>query len=204
MPAPGLTPVPPDHMRTYVRYGRMRPLPPLRALRRCRRRRALGGQALAIAPLPGAEQRVGEVSGAAEAHGVRRGMALGEALARCPELMLVPADPVGVEEPGRRRFARSSRSAPRSSRRARVSPTSIRARCVRCMAAIRGDRRRAARVSRGEWRAAPAARARPRGGRAPVRVGAAPDALLRAGGGAGRAARAARSCSRRAARRCAG
>ncbi len=60
--------------------------------------RALVGQALALAPLPGAEQRVGEVSGAAEALGVRRGMALGEALARCPDLTLVPADPVGVEE----------------------------------------------------------------------------------------------------------
>jgi protein ImuB len=60
--------------------------------------RALVGRALAIAPLPGGEQRVGEVSGAAEALGVRRGMALGESLARCPELVLVPADPVGVEE----------------------------------------------------------------------------------------------------------
>ncbi len=59
---------------------------------------ALVGRALALAPLPGAEQRVGEVSGAAEALGVRRGMALGEALARCPDLTLVPADPVGVEE----------------------------------------------------------------------------------------------------------
>ncbi len=56
------------------------------------------GRALAIAPLPGSEQRVGEVSGAAEARGVRRGMGLGEALARCPDLTLVPADPVGVEE----------------------------------------------------------------------------------------------------------
>jgi protein ImuB len=60
--------------------------------------RALVGSALAIAPLPGAEQRVGEASGAAEALGVRRGMALGEALARAPDLVLVPADPVGVEE----------------------------------------------------------------------------------------------------------
>jgi len=42
--------------------------------------------------------RLGEVSQAAEAHGVRRGMALGEALARCPELALLPADPVAVAE----------------------------------------------------------------------------------------------------------
>ncbi|MFI4989618.1 MAG: hypothetical protein ACHQHO_01710 [Solirubrobacterales bacterium] len=60
--------------------------------------RELVGRALAIAPSPGSEQRVGEASGAAEARGVRRGMALGEALARCPDLVLVPADPVGVQE----------------------------------------------------------------------------------------------------------
>jgi protein ImuB len=57
---------------------------------------ALAGQALAIAPLPGAEARVGEASGAAEAFGVQAGIALGEALARCPELGLVAADPLGV------------------------------------------------------------------------------------------------------------
>ncbi|HUN78451.1 MAG TPA: hypothetical protein VMU32_05990 [Solirubrobacteraceae bacterium] len=55
---------------------------------------ALGGAALAIAPAPGGQPRVGEVSGAAEARGVHRGMALGEALARCPELRLVPGDPL--------------------------------------------------------------------------------------------------------------
>lgn len=59
---------------------------------------ALAGRALAVAPSTGAEQRVGEVSGAAEAVGVRCGMALGEALARCPELVLVPADPVRAAE----------------------------------------------------------------------------------------------------------
>ncbi|HEV7528762.1 MAG TPA: hypothetical protein VGO29_07690 [Solirubrobacteraceae bacterium] len=59
---------------------------------------ALVGRALAIAPPTGSEQRLGGVSGAAEAQGVRRGMALGEALARCPDLTLVPADPVGVQE----------------------------------------------------------------------------------------------------------
>ena len=62
------------------------------------RSQALAGRALAIAPLPGAEQRVGEVSGAAEACGVRRGMALGEALARCPEIVLLPGDPVRVAD----------------------------------------------------------------------------------------------------------
>ncbi len=57
---------------------------------------ALAGRALAIAPAPGSEPRVGEVSGAAEAFGVVRGMALGEVLARCPELVLVAGDPLGV------------------------------------------------------------------------------------------------------------
>ena len=48
-------------------------------------RQALVGRALAVAPEVGGEQRLGEVSGGAEAYGVERGMALGEALARCPE-----------------------------------------------------------------------------------------------------------------------
>ncbi len=55
---------------------------------------ALAGNALAIAPVPGGPARVGEVSGAAEGFGVHTGMALGEALARCPELRLVPGDPL--------------------------------------------------------------------------------------------------------------
>jgi len=59
---------------------------------------ALAGRALALAPPAGAQQRVGEVSGAAEACGVSRGMMLGEALARCPEMALVAPDPVGVAE----------------------------------------------------------------------------------------------------------
>jgi len=60
--------------------------------------RALAGRAVAVAPLPGFEQRVGEVSGAAEALGVTRGMILGEALARCPDLALAPASPVAVAD----------------------------------------------------------------------------------------------------------
>lgn len=50
-------------------------------------------QPTALAPEPGGVQVLGEVSGAAEAHGVRAGMALGEALARCPALSLLPPDP---------------------------------------------------------------------------------------------------------------
>jgi nucleotidyltransferase/DNA polymerase involved in DNA repair len=59
---------------------------------------ALAGRALAVAPLLGAQQRVGEVSGAAEACGVAPGMGLGEALARCPELVLLPGEPTRVAE----------------------------------------------------------------------------------------------------------
>jgi protein ImuB len=52
----------------------------------------------ALAPLPGGTQAVGEVSLAAEAFGVHPGMRLGEALARCPKLTLVPPDPGGVAD----------------------------------------------------------------------------------------------------------
>jgi protein ImuB len=52
----------------------------------------------ALAPEPGGVQAVGEVSLAAEAFGVHPGMRLGEALARCPRLKLVPPDPAGVAE----------------------------------------------------------------------------------------------------------
>jgi len=46
----------------------------------------------ALAPEPGGAQAVGALSGPAEAFGVRPGMPLGEALARCPELVLVTPD----------------------------------------------------------------------------------------------------------------
>src|SRR5947209_13887315 len=52
----------------------------------------------ALAPEPGGVQAVGEVSLAAEAFGVHPGMRLGEALARCPKLTLVPPDPGGVAD----------------------------------------------------------------------------------------------------------
>jgi protein ImuB len=61
-------------------------------------REALAAGPAALAPEPGREQLVGEVSAAAEVFGVHPGMRLGEALARCPRLMLVPPDPVGVAE----------------------------------------------------------------------------------------------------------
>ncbi len=61
-------------------------------------REALVEGPAALAPEPGREQLVGEVSAAAEVAGVHRGMRLGEALARCPRLALVPPDPVGVAD----------------------------------------------------------------------------------------------------------
>jgi protein ImuB len=53
---------------------------------------------VALAPEPGSVQQIGEVSLAAEAFGVHPGMRLGEALARCPRLTLVPPDPAGVAD----------------------------------------------------------------------------------------------------------
>src|SRR5205823_10648177 len=90
-------------MRTYVRMVICVHLPRFELVVAAEDRseivkQALTGRALALAPLPGCEQRVGEVSGAAEACGVVAGMVLGEALARCPELVLVPPDPVKAAE----------------------------------------------------------------------------------------------------------
>ncbi len=60
---------------------------------------ALAGRALAIAPTGGgAAQALGEVSGTAQARGVRAGMGLGEALTLCPELVLVPGDPLALAQ----------------------------------------------------------------------------------------------------------
>ena len=61
------------------------------------RRQTLLTGPLALAPEPGGPQVIGQASGTAEAFGVRAGMRLGEALARCPELALVPPDPERVD-----------------------------------------------------------------------------------------------------------
>jgi protein ImuB len=50
-------------------------------------------EAVALAPEPDRAQVVGEVSGAAQALGIHPGMRVGEALARCPDLRLIPPDP---------------------------------------------------------------------------------------------------------------
>ncbi len=70
-------------------------------------RTSLLGEPAALAPEPpGTSQLIGEVSLAAEAFGVRAGMRLGEALARCPRLALVPPDPVGVSDAWERLLGR--------------------------------------------------------------------------------------------------
>src|SRR2546429_9532253 len=60
----------------------------------------------ALAPEPGGVQQVGEVSLGAEAFGVHPGMRLGEALARCPRLTLIPPDPAGVADAWERLLVR--------------------------------------------------------------------------------------------------
>src|SRR5690349_12721943 len=61
---------------------------------------------VALAPEPGGTQQVGEVSLAAEAFGIHPGMRLGEALARCPQLALIPPDPAGVADAWERLLVR--------------------------------------------------------------------------------------------------
>ncbi|MGL6280730.1 MAG: hypothetical protein ACRC50_14390 [Gaiella sp.] len=68
----------------------------LRAALRSRPR--LAAVPAALAPEPGREPLVGPVTAAAEAVGVTAGMRLGEALATCPELVLVDPDPAAAEQ----------------------------------------------------------------------------------------------------------
>src|SRR4051812_49854009 len=65
-------------------------------------REALAAGPVALAPEAGREQFIGQASAAAEAYGVRAGLRLGEALARCPALRLGPPDPAGVAGEGGR------------------------------------------------------------------------------------------------------
>lgn len=69
-------------------------------------RDALLQKPVALAPEPGGSQVVGEVSLAAEAFGVHPGMRLGEALARCPRVTLLPGDPAGVADSWERLLVR--------------------------------------------------------------------------------------------------
>jgi protein ImuB len=62
-----------------------------------RPRPSLATSPAALAPDPVGEPLLGPVTAAAEALGVRPGMRLGEALATCPQLVLVDPDPAGAE-----------------------------------------------------------------------------------------------------------
>lgn len=61
---------------------------------------------VALGPDPGSPQVVGLCTPAAEAHGVRPGLRVGEALARCPELDLVVADPGAAADASERTLER--------------------------------------------------------------------------------------------------
>ena len=63
-----------------------------------RSRPGLALRPAALGPVPGSEPLVGPVTAAAKAAGVRPGMRLGEALATCPELVLVEQDPAAAEQ----------------------------------------------------------------------------------------------------------
>src|SRR5579872_804728 len=69
-------------------------------------RTELLSQPVALAPEPGGQARVGEVSLAAEAFGIHDGMRLGEALSRCPQLRLIAPDPAGVADAWERLLVR--------------------------------------------------------------------------------------------------
>ncbi|MEA2318390.1 MAG: protein ImuB [Solirubrobacteraceae bacterium] len=127
----------------------------------------------ALAPEPGREQLVGEVSRAAEAFGIHPGMRLGEALARCPRLALVPPDPVGVADDWER-VVRRLESVGAGVEAGRPGLACFDARGLRrlhggsldgVVAAVRAALRRPARIGAGPSRfcaLAAAARARPR------------------------------------------
>src|SRR5579875_2246837 len=85
-------------MRTCVPMVVCVLLPRLELLVAAGERRELLARPSALAPAPGGVQAVGEVSLAAEAFGIHPGMRLGEALARCPQLTLIPPDPAGVAD----------------------------------------------------------------------------------------------------------
>src|SRR5256886_7838207 len=63
-----------------------------------RKQPALTLRPAALSPEPGGEPLLGPVTAAAEALGVRPRMRLGEALATCPQLVLVEPDPAAAEQ----------------------------------------------------------------------------------------------------------
>src|SRR5689334_13198667 len=66
----------------------------------------LPAEPVALAPEPGGRPEIGEANAAAAAFGVAAGMRVGEALARCPRLRLVTADPGAVADAAERLLVR--------------------------------------------------------------------------------------------------
>src|SRR5688500_20170061 len=86
--------------RTYVPMTACLVIPGFELRAALRERPRLALEPAALAPLPGTEPLIGPVTAAAERAGVLPGMRLGEALATCPQLVLVEQDPAAVEREG--------------------------------------------------------------------------------------------------------
>src|SRR5213082_1359701 len=84
--------------RTYVPMIACLLIPGFELRAALRREPRLALRPAALAPLPGTEPLIGPVTAAAEQLGVRPGMRMGEALATCPELLLVEQDPATAEQ----------------------------------------------------------------------------------------------------------
>ena len=83
--------------RTYVPMIACLSIPGFELRAALRLRPGVAVRPAALAPAEGTEPLLGPVTAAAEAAGVKPGMRLGEALALCPSLVLVEADPQGAE-----------------------------------------------------------------------------------------------------------
>jgi protein ImuB len=84
--------------RTYVPVIACLVIPGFELRAALRRRPGLALRPAALAPLPGTEPLIGSGTAAAERLGVRPQMRMGEALATCPQLVLVEQDPAAVEQ----------------------------------------------------------------------------------------------------------
>src|SRR5437763_7268580 len=84
--------------RTYVPMIACLSIPGFELKAALRARPALELRPAALSPEPGGEPLIGPVTAAAEALGVRPQMRLGEALATCPQLVLVEPDPAAAEQ----------------------------------------------------------------------------------------------------------
>src|SRR5919197_1543786 len=84
--------------RTYVPMIACLLIPGFELRAALRRQPGLALRPAALSPGQGEEPLLGAVTAAAERLGVRPGRRMGEALATCPELVLVEQDPAGAEQ----------------------------------------------------------------------------------------------------------